>query len=85
MDFIIWIKPNKRKFREESDFVCVRVPMGKRKEYRLAINEFVEEKFAKVSFPIDKPSKVKIFKKESMGFRRFEEFFKELKKLDDNE
>ncbi len=37
----------KQKFGEESDFVSVRVPKSKRKEYRNGIKHFVEEKFAK--------------------------------------
>ncbi|MFW9972142.1 MAG: hypothetical protein ACFFDF_18275 [Candidatus Odinarchaeota archaeon] len=53
----------KRKFGEESDFVSVRVPKSKRKEYRSAIKDFVEKKFARESSSIDEPSKVKISKK----------------------
>lgn len=36
----------KKKFGEESDFVSVRVPKSKRQEYRTAIKDFVEKKFA---------------------------------------
>jgi len=46
----------KRKFGEESDFVSVRVPKSKRKEYRNAIRGFVEKKFARESSSIDEPS-----------------------------
>lgn len=73
----------KRKFGEESDFVSVRVPKSKRKEYRNAIRDFVEKKFARESSPIDETSKVKITKKESEGFRKFEEFVKDVKRQTD--
>jgi len=33
----------KKKFGEESDFVSVRVPKSKRKEYKNAIKDFVEQ------------------------------------------
>jgi ribosomal protein L4 len=69
----------KRKFGEESDFVSVRVPKSKKKEYRIAIKNFVEEKFAKESSFIDETSKMKSNKRGTDGFRKFEEFLKELK------
>ncbi len=71
----------KRKFGEESDFVSVRVPKSKRKEYRNAIRDFVEKKFARESSSIDEFSKVKIFKIKSDGFRKFEEFLEEIKEM----
>jgi len=70
----------KRKFGEESDFVSVRVPKSKRKEYRNAIKNFVEKKFVSESSPIDETSKVKITKKESNGYRKFEEFLNQIEK-----
>ena len=36
----------KRKFGEKSAWVSVRVPKSKVKEYRMAVREFVEKKFA---------------------------------------
>jgi len=64
----------KKKFGEESNFVSVRVPKSKRKEYRNAINEFVEKKFATESSLThggfkDVNNKIKL-----IGFRKFEEF-----------
>jgi len=70
----------KRKFGEESDFVSVRVPKSKRKEYRTAIKNFVENKFASESSANGEVSKVKVNKKELEGFRKFEEFVKDLEK-----
>lgn len=75
----------KRKFGEESDFVSVRVPKSKRKEYRTAIRDFVEKKFANESCPSDEASKVGINKKDLKGFRKFEEFLKEITELDEKE
>jgi len=70
----------KRKFGEESDFVSVRVPKSKRKEYRIAIKKFVEKKFTSESFTNDDVSKVKLDKKDLVGFRKFEEFVDQIKK-----
>jgi hypothetical protein len=75
----------KRKFGEESDFVSVRVPKSKRKEYRKAIRDFVENKFSRESSLIDEASKVKVNRKELEGFRKFEEFIKDLKELREKE
>ena len=72
----------KKKFGEESDFVSVRVPKSRRKEYRIAIKEFVEKKFTNESSPLEDLSKVKISKKISDGFRKFEEFIEEIKQED---
>ena len=71
----------KRKFGEESDFVSVRVPKSKRKEYRTAIKNFVEKKFANECCASAESSKIKVNIKESDGFRKFEEFIKDVKKL----
>ena len=70
----------KKKFGEESDFVSVRVPKSKRKEYRTAINHFVEKKFATESVTNTEDSKDMINKKELNRFRKFDEFMKEIKK-----
>ena len=70
----------KRKFGEESDFVSVRVPKSKRKEYRIAIKHFVEKKFANELATNSEVSKIKIDKKKLDGFRKFEEFIKDLEK-----
>ncbi|MEE9378063.1 MAG: hypothetical protein V3V33_08510 [Candidatus Lokiarchaeia archaeon] len=75
----------KRKFGEESDFVSVRVPKSKRKEYRNAIRDFVEKKFASDSTADSEVSKVKINKKDLNGFRKFEKFLKDVKRQDDRE
>ena len=72
----------KKKFGEESDFVSVRVPKSKRIEYRIAIKSFVENKFATESVSDNEVSKVKVDKGKLDGFRKFEEFLKELKKRD---
>ena len=72
----------KRKFGEESDFVSVRVPKSKRKEYRKEIREFVENKFAKEKTTNIEDSTVKIFEKKLDGFRKLEEFIKDLKNVD---
>ncbi len=68
----------KKKFGEESDFVSVRVPKSKRKEYRKEIREFVESKSAKEEANNSEDSTVKIFEKNLDGFRKLEEFFKDL-------
>ena len=66
----------KKKFGEESDFVSIRVPKSKRKEYRNAIKDFVEKKFeingegAKIEISSDKLD----------GFKRFNEFVKGIKR-----
>jgi len=70
----------KKKFGEESDFVSVRVPKSKRKEYRTAIKLFVEKKFASESNTNTINSNININKNELGGFRKFEEFIKEIKK-----
>lgn len=75
----------KRKFGEESDFVSVRVPKSKRKEYRTAIKHFVEKKFASESDTNRINSNIAINKKELDGFRKFEEFIKEIKKEEKKE
>jgi len=72
----------KRKFGEESDFVSVRVPKSKRKEYRNAIKHFVERKFATESEDNGESAKIKISKKELDEFRKFEEFIKDIGKSD---
>ncbi len=64
----------KKKFDEESDFVSVRVPKSKRKEYRNAIKNFVEKKFIKNSIPKEKKEIISSTGKSSDGFDRFEEF-----------
>ena len=64
----------KKKFGEESDFVSVRVPKSKKKEYRTAFKNFVEKKFASESDNKSEDSKVKVDKKGLDGFRKFEEF-----------
>ncbi|GAI93929.1 unnamed protein product [marine sediment metagenome] len=53
----------KKKFGEESDFVSVRVPKSKRKEYRTAIKNFVEKKFANDSDTNSFNSNIKLNKK----------------------
>ncbi len=53
----------KRKFGEESDFVSIRVPKSKRKEYRTAIKNFVEKKFANESATNNEVSNLKNKKK----------------------
>lgn len=73
----------KRKFGEESDFVSVRVPKSKRKEYRVAIRKFVEKKFASESDDNKEISKIKANKKLLDGFRKFENFLKDIKKVDE--
>jgi len=75
----------KRKFGEESDFVSVRVPKSKRKEYRTAIKHFVEKKFASESDTNRINSNIAINKKELDGFRKFEEFIKEIRKEEKEE
>ncbi len=72
----------KRKFGEESDFVSVRVPKSKRKEYRKEIREFVENKFAKEQIPNNEGSNIKNKEKKLEGFRKFEEFIKDVRKED---
>jgi len=72
----------KKKFGEESDFVSVRVPKSKRKEYRTAIKHFVEKKFAEELDPTTKNSPNKVNKRELEGYRKFEEFMKEIKQED---
>lgn len=70
----------KKKFGEESDFVSVRVPKSKRKEYRTAIKNFVEKKFANDSYTNKEEPKIKVDKKKLDGFRKFEELVNEMKK-----
>ena len=72
----------KKKFGEESDFVSVRVPKSKRNEYRVAIKNFVEKKFTSELNTNNKFPQIKINKKDLKGFRKFEEFIKEIDKLD---
>ncbi len=70
----------KKKFGEESDFVSVRVPKSKRKEYRNAIKDFVEKKFLKNSHAKEKRKVINSMVKESELFRKFEEFIDQIKK-----
>ncbi len=72
----------KKKFGEESDFVSVRVPKSKRKEYRKEIREFVEKKFAKEHTINIEDTTAKIFVKKLEGFRKLEEFIDDLKNKD---
>jgi len=72
----------KRKFREESDFVSIRVPKSKKKEYRDAIKNFVEKKYASESSSNINGSKIKINRKEIDGFGKFEEFLKNISNLE---
>jgi hypothetical protein len=78
----------KKKFGEESDFVSVWVLKSKRQEYRKAIKNFVERKFATESEDNGEGTKTKINKKKLDGFRKPEEFIKDIwnldKKRDDN-
>ena len=70
----------KKKFGEESDFVSVRVPKSKRKEYRNAIKDFVDDKFAHESSSNNNDDIQGANKKELNGFRKFKEFIKEVKR-----
>ena len=72
----------KRKFGEESDFVSIRVPKSKKKEYRDAIKNFVEKKYASESSSNINGSKIKINRKEIDGFGKFEEFLKNISNLE---
>ena len=54
----------------------------KKKEYRTAVKNFVEKKFASESDNKSEDSKVKVDKKRLDGFRKFEEFVKEIGNLD---
>ena len=72
----------KRKFGEESDFVSVRVPKSKRKEYKDAIKHFVEKKFAYESDVNNDHLVDTTTKKGLEGFRKFEEFIKDLKNVE---
>jgi len=74
----------KRKFGEESDFVSVRVPKSKRQEYRKAIKNFVEKKFAIDNKNGEKDSMNKDNRKKLEKFRRFEEFARDIKQLEKN-
>lgn len=69
----------KKKFGEESDFVSVRVPKSKGKEYRNAIKHFVENNFANETTTNNNNSKIKIKKEELNSFRKFEEFINKKK------
>lgn len=69
----------KKKFDEESDFVSVRVPKSKRKEYRNTIKHFVEKKFVENSHSKVKKEVINPKKKESKLFRKFEEFIDQIK------
>ena len=68
----------KRKFGEESDFVSVRVPKSKRKEYRTAIKDFVEKKFELNG----EGAKIEISKDKLDGFKKIEEFIKDVREDD---
>jgi len=72
----------KKKFGEESDFVSVRVPKSKRKEYRNEIKKFVEKKFIKNSITKEKKEFIISTDADSNIFRRLEVFLKDIKKLD---
>jgi len=72
----------KRKFGEESDFVSVRVPKSKRKEYRNAIKSFVEKKFMSESTIEDECSGINVSKKKVNSFRKFEEFMKNIRNVE---
>ena len=69
----------------QSNFVSVRVRKSKRKEYRTAIKNFVEEKFASESSSREKVSKITVDKKYLDGFLKFEEFVKKIKQQDKTE
>ena len=64
----------KKKFGEESDFVSVRVPKSKRKEYRNAIKNFVEKKFVENSITKEKKEIISSTDADLDIFRKFEEF-----------
>jgi len=68
----------KKKFGEESDFVSVRVPKSKRKEYRNAIKNFVEKKFIKNSVTKEKKEILSSTDTDSDILRKFEEFVSEI-------
>ncbi len=70
----------KRKFGEESDFVSVRVPKSKRKEYRDAIKGFVEKKFATDNNTSGEDSFNNNNRNKLEKFRKFEEFVKDVRK-----
>ncbi len=73
----------KKKFGEESDFVSVRVPKSKRREYRNAIKHFVEEKFATESESNNEELSNATTKDRLEGFRKFEEFINQVKNTDE--
>ena len=68
----------KKKFGEESDFVSVRVPKSKRKEYRNAIKHFVEKKFIKNSITKEKKEILSSTDADSDGFDRSRKFVNEI-------
>ena len=64
----------KKKFGEESDFVSVRVPKSKRKEYRKAIKDFVEKKFMGNSIAKEKKDIISSGGNDPEIFHKFEKF-----------
>ena len=75
----------KKKFGEESDFVSVRVPKSKRKEYRNAIKKFVEKKFIRNSITKEKKELIRSNGKSSNVFKKFEEFLNDVLKCKEEE
>lgn len=74
----------RRSSGKESDYVSVRAPKNKRKEYREDIKEFVENKFVTEPSTITEESSiVKLDKNNLARFRNFEEFVEDLKKTDE--
>ncbi|MFX1297873.1 MAG: hypothetical protein ACFFD2_23880 [Promethearchaeota archaeon] len=78
----------KRKFGEKSAFVSIRVPKSKRKEYRNAVRDFVEKKFAtetKFEFESvseDKESKIKLNTINLNKWKNIADLNNKMKKLD---
>ncbi|MFX1567995.1 MAG: hypothetical protein ACFFCV_06480 [Promethearchaeota archaeon] len=70
----------KQKFGEASDFVSVRVPKSKRKDYRIAIKRFVEKMFASECISNERDPIIRLYKIEPTGFWKFEEFVDHIKK-----
>lgn len=70
----------KKKFGEESDFVSVRVPKSKRKEYRNEIKKFVEKKFIRNSITKEKKELIGSNGKNLNVFKSFEEFVNDVLK-----
>ena len=70
----------KKKFGEESDFVSVRVPKSKRKEYRNEIKKFVEKKFIRNSITKEKKEVIRSTGENSDVFKKFKEFVNDVLK-----